>query len=314
MIRLTTLACALVLIVAAGLGWAAPLPPGSEQAGSAGEASTVTLPAGTKVGLAVTGPVWARTVKLGYPLYAQTNFPVTAGDSIAIPAGTYVEGRIEAVTQPTRKTSRAEIQILFTKIIFANGYTIVLPDNAMAQLVANGVETAPAPAADGAAVDADSAATAAMVTVEVSTSNDLLLDNGAQIEMTLAAPLALDARQIASAVPLSRPPQPGSFKSATLCRFTPGTPGSPGMPGTSDTVIPGSPGTPSITIPGGPGMPDTEIPGTPGTPDTVIPGSPGTPGDPGTPGIVCPAAPIVISSVPVSTTPAQSQSMLPAAR
>ncbi|MGD0858871.1 MAG: hypothetical protein ABR912_06100 [Terracidiphilus sp.] len=308
MIRLTTLASGLVFVFAAGLGWAAPSPPGSQQSGSAGEASTVTLPAGTKVGLAVTGPVWARTVKLGYPLDAQTNFPVTVGDSIAIPAGTYVEGKIEAVTQPTRKTSRAEIQILFTKIIFANGYTIVLPENAIAQPMANGMEAAPAPAADGAALDAGSAPTAALVTVEVSTANDLLLDNGAQIEMTLAAPLALEAKQIASAVPLSRPPQPGSFKSATLCRFIPGTPGSAGSP---DTVIPGSPGTPSITVPGGPGMPDTVIPGTPATPDTVIPGSPGSPG---TPDIYCPAAPIVISSVPVSTTAAQSQSTPTAAR
>ena len=298
MIRLTTSLSAAVFIFAAGQGWAAPLPPDSQQRGSAGEASTVTLPAGTKVGLAVTGPVWARTVKLGYPLYAQTNFPVTAGDSIAIPAGTYVEGKIEAVTQPTRKTSRAELQILFTKIIFANGYTIVLPDIAIAQPVANGVEAAPASAADGAAADAGSAPTAAVITVEVSTSNDLLLDNGAQIEMTLVTPLALDSRQVASAVPLSRPPQPGSFKSATLCRFTPGTPGSAGSP---DTVIPGSPGTPSIAIPGGPGMPDTTIPGSPATPDTVISGMSGTPGTADT---VCPAAPVVISSTPVAMKPA----------
>jgi hypothetical protein len=271
---------------------------GVTQNGSAGAASTVTLPAGTKVELAVTRAVWARTAKPGDPLYAQTNFPVGAGNGVAIPPGSYVEGKIEAVTPPTRRTSRAELQILFTKIIFANGYTIVLPN----------LTTAPTGAADATTLDAGPAATVAMVTVEASTANDLLLDNGAQIEMTLAAPIALDARQVANAVPLSQAPAPGKFKSATLCRPTPGSPGSPGSP---DTVIPGTPGTPSITIPGGPGMPDTVIPGTPGTPPTVIPGSPGTPDTPGT---VCPAAPIVISSVPVATKPAQSQSPVPATK
>ena len=299
MIRLATFVSSAVLFCAAGQGWAAPSQSNFPQAVSAGAAPAVMLPAGTKVELAVIGPVWAKTAKPGDPLYAQTNFPVTAGNSIAIPAGTYIEGRIEAVTQPTRKQSRAELQIHFTKIIFANGYTVVLPDMAMA---------APAGAADAAAPDASPAATVAMVTVEVSTSNDLLLDNGAQIEMTLATPLALDARQVANSIPLSRVPEPGKFRSATLCRPTPG---SPGTSGTSDTVIPGTPGTASITIPGGPGMPDTTIPGSPATPDTVIPGSPGSPGTSGT---VCPAAPIVISSIPAATKPAQSQSPLPATK
>jgi hypothetical protein len=258
---------------------------GSPQANATGAATAIILPSETKVELSLTIPIWIATVKHGDPLYAQTNFPVTVGNSIAIPAGTWVEGEIEAVTKPTRKLNRAQLEILFTKIIYADGYTIALPDFNAAALAALSQKKTPA--------------TAANITIQVSTANDLLLDNGAQIEMTLASPLALDAKQVANAIPLSHAPQPGKFKSATLCRPTPDIPGSPG---TSDTVIPGSSGTPSITIPGGPGMPDTVIPGTPGTPPTVIPGMPGTPDTPGT---VCPAAPIVISSIPM---PAQSQS------
>jgi hypothetical protein len=282
-----------VLFFVALLGSAAPLQSYSQQAGLDVAATAVMLPSQTKVELSLTIPVWAGTAKPGDPIYARTNFPVTVGNSIAIPAGTWVEGVIVAVIKPTRKLSRAELQILFTKIIFANGYTIVLPDIRTTTFATSGRNAAP------------SAATAANVTVQVSTANDLLLDNGAQIEMTLAAPLALDARQIANAVQLSHAQQPGNFKSATLCRPTADIPGSPG---TSDTVIPGSPGTPSITIPGGPGMPDTTIPGTPGTPPTVIPGTPGTPDIPGT---VCPAAPIVISSVPVAMKPVQIQGSAP---
>jgi hypothetical protein len=258
---------------------------GAQQAAAAQPSATeaslsVTLSAGTKVELLVTRPVWTLTAKAGDVIYAQTSFPVVTGTGIAIPAGTYVEGTIESVTRPTRRTSRAEIDVLFTKMIFANGYVVPLPGDPGATATAPGLPV-------------EAAETLIAITIQATTANDLLLDNGADVEMTLAAPLALDAQQIAQAIPLSHVPQPGQFKSATQCRYIPG---SPGTPGTSDTVIPGSPGTPSTTIPGGPGMPDITIPGTPATPDTVIPGMPGTSG---TPDYICPAAPMVISCAPV---------------
>jgi hypothetical protein len=271
-------------------GMAAQMQPATDPSGAT---ATLLLAPGTRVELAVTAPVWARTAKPGDPIYAQTTFPVTQGSGIAIPAGTYVQGIIEQITRPTRKVSRAQLQVLFTKIIFANGYTVVLTDLTGTR----GVASLPG----GAAKDTAPAATAADITIQVSIQNDLLLDNGAQFEITLAAPLPLDSNQVASALPLTRPLQPGKFKSATECRPAPG---SPGTPGTSDTVVPGSPGTPSTTIPGGPGMPDITIPGTPATPDIVIPGMPGTPGTPGT---ICPQAPMVISSIPMTTSSAQSE-------
>jgi hypothetical protein len=245
---------------------------------SAADASTsITLSAGTKVELLASRPVWAATAKAGDVFYAQTSFPVIAGTQIAIPAGTYVEGTTESVTRPTRRTSRAEIEVLFTKIIFANGYVVLLP----------GDPSAPA------AQQSVAAETLIAINIQATTVNDLLLDNGADVEMTLAAPLELDAQQIAEAIPISHAPNPGQMKSASQC--TP-TAGSMGTPGTPDTVIPGSPGTPSTTVPGGPGMPDITIPGTPATPSTVIPGSPGTPGSSGIP---CPPKPLVISCAPV---------------
>ena len=192
------------------------------------------------------------------------------------------------MTKPTRRSNRAEIDVLFTQMIFADGYVVPLPGDP-------GVTGTASPAGSlGGSTETQIA-----ITIQAATANDLLLDNGADIEMTLGAPLALNAMQIAEAVPLSHVPQPGQFKSATQCRNTPGYLGSPGTPGTPDTVIPGNPGTPSTTIPGGPGMPDITIPGTPATPDTVIPGTPGTPGTPDIPGYTCPAAPMVVSCVPV---------------
>jgi hypothetical protein len=234
-------------------------------------APTTQLAAGVRIPLAVTRPVWSGTVKPGDPVYAQTTFPATVDDHVAIPSGTFVEGQIDSLTKPTRRLNHATFVIHFTKIIFANGYTVLLPD----------------------------AAARATLDIQASPANDLLLDNGAQIEMTLGSPLTLDSAQIAAAIPASKPLDPGTFKSATLCRPTPGF---PGFPGTPDTIIPGSPGTPSTTIPGANGTPDITIPGTPATPATVIPGSPGTPDTLGT---FCPAPPLVLSSNAASPTSAK---------
>ncbi|MGB6134223.1 MAG: hypothetical protein WCC14_08185 [Acidobacteriaceae bacterium] len=281
MIRPGTVALLLLLVFAPDSGIAQSAP---------SQAPAVLLPAGSKIELAVIRPMWAKTARPGDPIYTQTDFPVTVGEQLAIPAGTFVEGTLESITPPARRSSRAELEILFTQVIFADGYAVSLPD------------VWPAPAASSGTP----VSTAVRVAVEVSTSNDLLLDNGAQIEITLAMPLELDAGAIAAAVPLTHAPAPGSFHTATLCRPSPGMPGSPGTPGTPDIVIPGTPGTPDTIIPGGPGMPDTTIPGTPATPPTVIPGTPGTPDTPGTPGTVCPPAPIVVSSAPIvaASTPA----------
>ncbi len=251
---------------------------GTAQAPTGNIPSTLTLSSSTKIEVAAVRPLWSTSAAAGSQLYAKTTFPVVADGHVVIPPGTYVAGTIEKLTRPTWHSNRAEIEVLFTQIIFANGYVVSLP-----ALPSTATTASPA-----------NAPTLINVSVQVSSSDDVLLDNGAPIEITLAAPLALNAQQVAAAEPLSHAPVPGDFKSASLCRPIPGSPGTPGTPG---TVIPGTPGTPSTVIPGGPGMPPTVIPGTPGTPDTVIPGTPGTPGFPGR---SCPAPPMVISSTPVN--------------
>ena len=243
------------------------------------QSPAIVVASGTKIELVLTRPVWAISAKTGDQVYAQTSFPIVTGKGVAIPAGTFVQGTIENVTRPARRTNRAEIDVLFTKMIFADGYVVTLPGDIGATTIG----------AARSAAQSGIGETLIAITIQVTTANDLLLDNGSAIEMTLGAPLELDAKQVARAGPLSRGPQPGLLASATQCRFIPGTPGSPGTP---DTVIPGSPGTPDTVIPGGPGMPDTVIPGSPATPDTVIPGTPGTPGFPGS---YCPPRPLVVS-------------------
>jgi hypothetical protein len=232
----------------------------------------LAVPAETKVSLALTGPVWSQSAKPGDSLYAVTIFPVAIDNQMAIPPGTYLQGIIDTITRPSWLSNHAEFQMHFTRMIFANGYTV--------ELEANG-----GPAAT--ATSFEPATAVALAYVQVNSRSDILLDNGSQVEMMLQRPLQLDAARVAAAARLAKPMQMGPMKSATRCVPIPGT------PGTDPIVIPGTPstpGTPPTVIPGGPGMPDTVIPGTPGTPGTpptVIGGSSGTPG------VACPGPPLV---------------------
>jgi len=285
--RRLLLAIALTAVGCAAQGAApGPLSPnfrGQAQPTTIQHMHEMLVPVGTKVVLVLTRPVWAKTAKPGDTIYAETVFPVAIHNQMAIPAGTYAQGQIDSLSQPGWFSPHAEFQIHFTKIIFANGYTVAFPGPQ--NLSANQTPHQQAPAVAG-----DVIAAVADPYVEVSRANDILLDNGSQIDMVLQIPLALNSDNVADAVRRSTPVQFAQFKSATLCRPTSGT------PGTSDTVIPGTPGTdgtPDTVIPGGPGMPDTvipDIPATPGTPDTIIPG------DPGTPGTSCPGPPLVTSN------------------
>jgi hypothetical protein len=252
------------------------------------QSTTITLPTGTKVALALTSPLWAKSVKVGDNVYLMTSFPVAVGNDMAIPPGTYVEGKIDALTKPRFLSNHAQFQMHFTKLVFVNGYTVPLPDVLESAANAGSLAAASVPAArSGAAAGPNASveveAAVANVYVEVSAKSDVLLDTGAPVEMLLQTPLLLESSAVADAVSRSKPLQISSSKPSTLCRPTPGTPGTP------DTVIPGTPGTPPTVIPGGPGMPPTVIPGTPGTSPTVIPGSPGFAGT------ACPGPPIVAS-------------------
>jgi hypothetical protein len=272
-------------------------------AGGTSQNSTITIPAGTKIVLALTSPVWANSAKPGDAIYSAAAFPVEASNQIAIPPGTYAQGQIDTLTRPKGRSSRAEFQIHFTKLIFVNGYTVLLPS---VPLDTGGSQDQSLTADDPRLPQVPTGV--ATVYVDVSARSDILLDKGTQIEMVLQNALSLDAGSVLAAARRTKPLQIAAIKSATRCRPTPGT------PGTSDTVIPGtsgSPGTPDTVIPGGPGMPPTVIPGipaTPGTPPTIFPGSPGTPG------IVCPAPPAVLSSLSAKDVHTKTVSFPAAAR
>ncbi|HEX2331428.1 MAG TPA: hypothetical protein VHN74_22075 [Candidatus Angelobacter sp.] len=89
----------------------------------------VTVPAGTEVLLQMRSAIDSRNNHVGDGVYCQTAFPVTIGNVIAIPAGTYVKGEITKLQRAGRVKGRGEVLFKFTSMIFPNGYTVEMPGN-----------------------------------------------------------------------------------------------------------------------------------------------------------------------------------------
>lgn len=103
----------------------APASVGLEQAPAATQKLTITVPAGTRVPVTLTYSVTSKTAHAGDAIHAVTAFPVTVGTTVAIPAGTYVEGVLDKVRHRA-SADHAALQMHFIRLLFANGYTVSL--------------------------------------------------------------------------------------------------------------------------------------------------------------------------------------------
>jgi type IV secretion system protein VirB10 len=104
----------------------APAPATSGQQNAASSSGNLTIPAGKKIPLTLVSPIKNKSTKVGDTVRAQIAFPITSGGQIAIPAGTYVEGIVQSVNAKKTKAHTGGLQIHFTRLIFANGYTVAL--------------------------------------------------------------------------------------------------------------------------------------------------------------------------------------------
>ena len=88
---------------------------------------SLIIPAGTRVPLSLKQAISTKTAKNGDPVYAETAFPFVVNERVAIPAGTYIQGKIERVQRGGHVKGRAEVLIHFTSMIYPSGYTVMLP-------------------------------------------------------------------------------------------------------------------------------------------------------------------------------------------
>ncbi|PYY09316.1 MAG: hypothetical protein DMG69_11000 [Acidobacteria bacterium] len=89
--------------------------------------NTLTIPAGSRIPVALKHAISTKRSRDGDAVYAATTFPFVMNDKVLVPAGTYVQGRIAHVKKAGRVKGRAEVLIHFTTLIFPSGYTVMLP-------------------------------------------------------------------------------------------------------------------------------------------------------------------------------------------
>ena len=87
----------------------------------------VTIPAGTKIPIALKNAISTKANHVGDPIYAETTFPVVLDERVIVPPGTYVQGKISSIKPAGHIKGRAEVLVHFTTLIYPNGYTVMLP-------------------------------------------------------------------------------------------------------------------------------------------------------------------------------------------
>lgn len=201
--------------------------------------SQVTIPAGTKIPIALKNTISTKANHEGDPIYARSTFPVVVSDKIVIPAGTYVQGKITSIKPAGRIKGRAEVLIHFTTLIYPSGYTVMLPGSIEnAPSVENGkvkdkegtikgdsnagktAATIAAPAADGALTGAvihggEGALIGAGIGGAVGTAiaalshgNEVKMGPGTTLEVVLQRDVSIDGSRIGAATAAAQEEQP----------------------------------------------------------------------------------------------------------
>jgi len=215
---------AVCILLFSGLGAAqSSLAPDAGAASSEAERPKLVIPAGTKVPISLKQAISTKTAREGDPVYAETAFPFVMNDRIAIPAGTYIQGKITRVERGGHVKGRAQLLIHFTSMIFPTGYTVMLGgsvDNApgsekatvkdpegtiqqdsdagrKAKDVAGAATTGAvigglASGGKGAGIGAGAGGVAGLAIAMLSRGSDVRLEVGTSIEMDIQREVALD--------------------------------------------------------------------------------------------------------------------------
>src|SRR5215472_1632384 len=222
---------------------------------------TITLPPGTRLLLALVRSLSIKHTKAGDIVNLQFIFPVTAGQRMVIPPGAYLQGQIDQVMERDRAYELMSVKLRSADVIFATGYTVSIPGpldvnptygklarrrspkvpGQVPVLAATGDPTLPplpplphvGPSmGEILGISLGIAAAATVGFVVAYHNHDYLMEAGTPVEITLSAPLVLDAGQVSAAIQqfANVPPQivPPPRKMRTC--WTTGTPDYPSTP------------------------------------------------------------------------------------
>jgi len=178
----------------------------------------IVVPAGTVIPVTLTNRITTKNAKDGDGIYGKTAFPVTVDNKIAIPAGSFVRGKISEVKRPGRVKGKGELTLNFQTLVLPSGVTIDIytslggaggagerkgeatvqgdsskGDDAKTVGTAAGtgavIGAVGGRSAGGAAVGGIGGAAAGTAAVLLSRGKDLVIEPGTTIEIVLDRPL-----------------------------------------------------------------------------------------------------------------------------
>ena len=83
----------------------------------------MTVPAGTRIALALRNSVDTKHSKEGDRIYLETIYPVAAGGRIVVPAGSFVNGTVTISKPAGKPKGKGELYIRFDSLTLPNGAT-----------------------------------------------------------------------------------------------------------------------------------------------------------------------------------------------
>lgn len=90
------------------------------------ESTEIVVPADTTIPLALRNTINSRTAFVGQAIYCETIYPITVGNRIVIPVGSYVKGSVTQVVRPGRVKGKAQLGLRFESLTLPNGATRIL--------------------------------------------------------------------------------------------------------------------------------------------------------------------------------------------
>jgi hypothetical protein len=93
---------------------------------AAGNGQTITVPAGTRLGVTLENGISTNSAKPGDSVYFRTSFPVTMNNKVVLPVGSYLRGEVTDSKRPGRVKGKGELRIRLNTLILPNGYTVDL--------------------------------------------------------------------------------------------------------------------------------------------------------------------------------------------
>lgn len=85
--------------------------------------ASVTVPAETHIPVSLENAINSKTAYAGQSIYCRTIFPITVGNRIVIPVGSYVKGEVTQVVKPGRIRGKAKLGLRFDSLTLPNGVT-----------------------------------------------------------------------------------------------------------------------------------------------------------------------------------------------